>query len=77
MYYISRRAKPRLNQLFSSTSSAVTCFRHESTDAEGLIRELTAYTKAAGHGGARGAGAALAQQAELKRSQFPSTAVNC
>ncbi|PON64991.1 LOW QUALITY PROTEIN: hypothetical protein TorRG33x02_271910, partial [Trema orientale] len=72
-----RRTKRKgLIKLFSSTSGAVTCFWYESTDAKGLIGELTVDAKAARHGGARGRGAALAQ-AELKGSQSPSAAAYC
>ncbi|PON47766.1 hypothetical protein PanWU01x14_242330, partial [Parasponia andersonii] len=73
-----RRTKRKgLIKLLSSTSGAVTCFWYESTDAKGLIGELTVDAKAARHGDARGRGAALAYQAEVKGSQSPSAAAYC
>lgn len=67
----------KLNQSFSSTRSAVTGFWYESTDAKGLVGELAVNTKAARHGGARGCGATLAEQAELEGSQSPPIATYC
>uniref|UniRef100_A0A803QWI4 Uncharacterized protein n=1 Tax=Cannabis sativa TaxID=3483 RepID=A0A803QWI4_CANSA len=58
------------NLIFSSTICAVTGFWYESTDAKGLVGELTVDTKAARHGDASGAGAALAEQAQLERANL-------
>lgn len=47
---------------------------YKSTDSEGLVRKLAVDAKAARHcgtGGGGAGGAALAQQAQLERSQLP------